>query len=67
MSIILHASPTDYDRRAAEHAPQTAEGLRAAALEMLRSGLTDHDVAHVLRLDVNAVRRLIGACPGCES
>lgn len=64
--IVPHADPGDYSRRATEHAPATAEGLRDAALEMLRSGLTDHDAAHVLRLDVNALRRLIGACPGCS-
>lgn len=57
----------DFDRRAREHAPQTVEGLRDAALEMLRNGLTDHDVAHVLQLDVNGVRRLVGECIGCES
>ena len=43
-----------------------AEGLRRAALEMLRAGLTDHDVAGVLRLDVAGVRRLVGEYQGCD-
>ena len=41
-------------------------GLHSAELEMLRAGLTDHDVAAVLRLDVAGVRRLIGECQGCD-
>ncbi len=56
---------TDLDRRALEHAPRTIGELRAAAQAMLRDGLTDNDVARVLRLDVAAVRRLVGECLGC--
>jgi hypothetical protein len=58
---------SSYRERAAQHMPQSKEGLLHAAREMLRNGLTDHDVAHVLRLDVQQIRRLIGECPGCES
>jgi hypothetical protein len=50
----------DYRQRAEQHKPRTAEGITAAAREMLRNGLTDHDAAYVLRLDVQQLRRLVG-------
>ena len=59
-------SGQEYDVRAVEHRPETIEGLREAAMQLLRDGLTDHDVAQILELDVNAVRRLVGECIGCE-
>ena len=40
--------------------------MRQAAAAMLADGLTDHDVAHILRLDVSAVRRLVGFCVDCH-
>jgi len=57
----------DYRARAEQHAPRTVEELRAAAQQMLRDGRGDHTVAQALRLDVAAVRRLVGQCAGCES
>ena len=60
-----NSADLDYRQRAEAHKPSDAAGIRAAALEMLRSGLTDHDVGHVLRLDANAVRRLVGECTEC--
>jgi hypothetical protein len=55
-----------YQELAEAHKPQTAEGIAAAARELVRNGLTDHDVAHVLRLDVELVRRFLGHCGTCE-
>jgi hypothetical protein len=40
--------------------------MRAAAQQLIASGLTDHDVANILRLDVNQLRRIFGHCSGCE-
>lgn len=55
-----------YRDRAEAHKPRTKEGIIEAAREMLRNGLTDYDAAHVLKLDVEQVRRLIGECSTCE-
>jgi hypothetical protein len=41
------------------HRPQTASGLRAAALELVRSGLKVRDVAQALQLSAPAVVALI--------
>jgi hypothetical protein len=49
-----------YRQRAEEHKPQTPAGLRASAMSMLQNGLTPCDVAHVLRINVNALHYLIG-------
>ena len=57
----------DYRQRAEQHAPvNTAEEMRAAAQNLLRDGFSDHGIAAALGLDVEAVRRLIGACPECN-
>jgi hypothetical protein len=63
----LHEPLTSVTARAELHKPKTQDGIIAAARDMLRNGLTDYDVARVLRLDVQHVRRLIGAgCQACE-
>ena len=59
-------SNTDYAARAREFAPVTLEELRAAARQMARDGLGEHSIAAALQVDVNAVRRLIGTCSGCD-
>jgi hypothetical protein len=51
----------DYAARAQRHAPKTAEQILAAARRLAREGHTDHTIAQILRLDVQAVRQLIGA------
>ena len=56
----------DYQDRAERFAPKTLEEIRDAARQMLRDGLGEHSVADALQLDVNAVRRLIGECAGCD-
>jgi len=53
----------EYSRRANLHRPQTLAENRAAAMELLRSGLSDGDVAHILGASVEQVRRLIGRPP----
>jgi hypothetical protein len=53
----------DYDARAQRHAPKTAEQIAAAARELARDGHSDHTIAQILRLDVQAVRQIIGAPP----
>jgi len=42
------------------HRPADAAGLRAAALELARQGLTCRDVATALRISEPAVRALLG-------
>jgi hypothetical protein len=45
----------------------TAE-LRAKALELIRAGNAERDVADLLQIDLDLLRRLIGGpiCPGCD-
>ena len=57
----------DYRERAQANAPRTVDELRTAAWRMARDGLGDHSIAEALKLDVAAVRRLLGNCAGCES
>lgn len=54
----------DYRQRAEQHAPKTAEEIERAARELISSGLGEHTVAHILRMDVNALRRMLGAPAG---
>jgi hypothetical protein len=56
----------EYARRAEQHRPRTPQEVRRAAQEMARDGLGDYSIAAALNLDVVAVRRLIGKCPGCD-
>ncbi len=56
-----------YERRRDLHRPRTAVELRTAAQQMIRDGLGEHSIAAVLRLDVTAVKRLLGSCGECNS
>lgn len=58
-------STDGYAARAQEYAPRSIAELRAAARQMLRDGLGEHSIADALRLDVDAVRRLLGECQDC--
>jgi hypothetical protein len=49
-----------YRDRAERHAPKTAAEIERAARELAASGLGEHTVAHILRMDVNALRRMLG-------
>lgn len=56
----------DYLAMAEMHKPKDADGIRIAAMELARNGLSDHDIGHVLKLDVNSIRQLLGRCGDCE-
>lgn len=43
------------------HGPRTREETRAAVVELIGRGLTDHDVAGALGLDVQLVRRFVAS------
>jgi len=51
----------DYRRRAELHAPKTTAEIERAARELVASGLGVCTVAHVLRMDPDALRRMLGA------
>jgi hypothetical protein len=57
-------TPSDYRQRAELHAPKTIAEIEHAARQLAASGFGDHTVAHILRLDVNALRRMLGAPAG---
>jgi hypothetical protein len=44
------------------------EILRAQALDLVRAGHTEREVADMLQIDLDQLRRLIGGpmCPGCD-
>ena len=50
-----------------QHRPTDMASLRQAALEMSRHGLYAADIGHVLGLDPNVVRQLLGPCPDCAA
>ena len=50
----------DYARRARQHAPQTLTETREAAQRLLGDGYSIISIGAALRLDVAAVRRLLG-------
>lgn len=56
----------EYMRRAEKHRPLTVDGLRSEAQRLLREGFSDHGIASALRMNVAAVRRLIGECGDCQ-
>ena len=49
----------DYTRLAERHRPTDEATLRSAVAELAHRGLTERDIGQALRLDPNAVRRLI--------
>ena len=62
----MNSPPITADR-ARENMPSDPEGLRSAAIAMVTSGLTDHDVAQALRVNVTVVRMLTGTCGDCDA
>lgn len=60
MNEQTNARHDDYQRRATMHRPTNADGLRAAAIDLQRSGLRIADIAHVLQLGEHAVEQLLG-------
>jgi hypothetical protein len=42
------------------HAPKTAEEIERAARDLAAANFSDHTISSILKLDVQAVRRLIG-------
>ncbi len=54
----------DYRQRANEHAPKTVDEIRAAAHRLSNEGYSERGIADALRLDISAVRRLLGECEG---
>jgi hypothetical protein len=56
----MNAADASLRARAEPHKPRTPEGICDAAGELLRQGLTEHDIAHVFCLDVAQIRQLLG-------
>jgi hypothetical protein len=52
--------PSDYRQRALEHAPQTADEITQAVLDLAAAGYSDHTIAGILQANVNSVRQLLG-------
>jgi hypothetical protein len=50
----------DYDARAQQYAPKTAEEIEQAPRDLAVAGHSNHTIAAILRADVNAVRTMIG-------
>lgn len=50
----------DYRERAEAYKPRTAAEIEHAARDLAAQGFGDYTIAHVLRLDVNAIRQMIG-------
>jgi DNA-binding NarL/FixJ family response regulator len=61
----MSTDPANYQRRAEIHKPKTASELRSAIQRMLSEGMSEHGIADILSLNVEAVRRLAG-CRDCE-
>jgi hypothetical protein len=49
-----------YSDRAQAHAPKTAVEIERAARDLFASGFSDHTVAAILKLDVSAIRQMLG-------
>jgi len=45
------------------HAPKTSAEIERAAREMVANGYSDHTIAAILRIDVSAIRQMLGPCP----
>lgn len=56
----------DYEKLANLHRPLDANQILAEARRLKAEGHSDYGIAHCLRLDVNAVRRMLGQCGDCE-
>jgi hypothetical protein len=57
--VVAAMNSAAYRERAEQYAPKTAAEIQAAARE-LATQYSDHTVAAILKLDVNAVRLMIG-------
>jgi hypothetical protein len=57
MSDVFHRD------RAQMHAPRTPEEIARAARDLAASGFSDHTVAAILKVDVNALRKMLGERP----
>lgn len=55
-----------YRELAEMHKPQTPAEIQIAARDLAAQGFGDYTIAHVLAMDVNAVRQMIGECANCE-
>lgn len=53
-------SDSEYRRRAEEHAPKTPAEVVQTARNLLKQGFSDHTIASILKIDVNAVRVMLG-------
>jgi hypothetical protein len=53
-------SDPDYHARAQENAPRTAAEIDRAARDLASKGFSDHTVAAILKLDVSAIRQMLG-------
>lgn len=51
---------SEYRRRAEEHAPKTPAEVAQTARNLLKRGFSDHTIASILKIDVNAVRLMLG-------
>jgi hypothetical protein len=60
------AEALNYRTRADANMPQTVDDQRRTAKDLAREGYGDYTIADPLRMDVAAVRRLIGQCGDCQ-
>jgi hypothetical protein len=51
----------EYRARAEAHMPKTKVEVESAAAALAAQRYSDHTIAAILRIDVNAVRQMIGA------
>jgi hypothetical protein len=51
----------EYRRRAQAHMPKTREEVEAAASQLAGQDFSDHTIAAILKIDVNALRQMVGA------
>jgi hypothetical protein len=50
----------DYRVRAEAHMPKSIDEVQAAARQLAAQNFSDHTVAAILKIDVHAVRQMIG-------
>ena len=55
-----HLTPSEYAERAQRHAPKTAAEIAATARDLATQGFSDHTIAAILKMDVNAMRAMLG-------
>lgn len=57
----------DYRALSELNKPKDVEGMREAARELARSGLTEHGIAAALKLNVQIVREMLGPPHGVQA